>query len=203
MTEEEASPPAAAEPEGGRRAGVIDAQSALRLLLGLLTVWTLFSGLALVFFQGGADATIGGGLGGDEGSAAQRLLGVHLLVLAAIYGLIVWRPRQYDSLLWVPYAAQGGVVFVTFFDIITNERDFADGALPLIVAAIFLVLLVYVWYAGRQPAPVAPEVVDTGAAPETRAQALPESGVETPAGGAAESAPQPAEHEGPGEAGQS
>ncbi len=134
--------------------GMINAQTLLRVLLVLLTIWTAFSGLALVFFQSSADATIGGGLDGGEGEAAQRLLGVHLLVLAPIYGLLVWRPVQYYALRWVPYAAQGGVVVVTAFDILALDRDFLDGALPLFVATTFLVLLLYVWYAGRTAQPL-------------------------------------------------
>ena len=150
MSEEQITPPPPDADETGP-AAVISAQSALRLLLVLLTMWTVLSGLALIFFQGGSGATIGGGLGGDEGTAAQRLLGVHLLVLAPIYGLLAWDPRRFRLLLWVPYAAQGGVVAVTAFDILTLERDFVDGALPLIVAASFLGLLVYVWAVGRRP----------------------------------------------------
>ena len=149
MSEQITPPPPDADEIGP--AAVISAQSALRLLLVLLAMWTVLSGLALIFFQGGGGATIGGGLGGDEGGAAQRLLGVHLLVLAPIYGLLAWDPQRYRLLLWVPYAAQGGVVVVTAFDIATLERDFVNGALPLIVAATFLVLLVYVWAAGRRP----------------------------------------------------
>lgn len=152
MSEEQTTPPPPDADEIGP-AAVISAQSALRLLLVLLTMWTVLSGLSLIFFQGGSGATIGGGLGGDEGGAAQRLLGVHLLVLAPIYGLLAWNPKRYRLLLWVPYAAQGGVVAVTAFDIVTLERDFVDGALPLIVAATFLVLLVYVWAAARRPEP--------------------------------------------------
>ncbi len=130
--------------------GGIRARSALRLVLVLLAIWTGFSGLTLVFFQDAAAATIGGGLEGGEGEAAQRLLGVHLLVLAPIYGLLAWEPRRFGLLLWVPYVAQGGVVAVTAFDIITLDRDFLDGALPLIVAATFFTLLVYVWLEGRR-----------------------------------------------------
>lgn len=132
---------------------VISAQSALRLLLALLTLWSFFSGIALIFFQDNAGATIGGGLDGGEGSAAQRLLGVHLLVLTPIYALLALDPKQYRIFIWVPYLAQGGVVAVTLFDIATGKRDFLDGALPLIVASIFLVLLVFVWQAGRRPTP--------------------------------------------------
>ena len=148
MRNEQPTPPPAEdeEPEA-----VISAQNAMRLLLGLLAVWTFFSGLALIFFQGNAGATIGGGLEGGEGAAAQRLVGVHLLVLTPIYTLIALYPKRYRMFLWVPYAAQGGVVAVTLFDIVTGKRDFLDGALPLIVASIFLVLLVYVWQAGHRP----------------------------------------------------
>lgn len=150
---------------------VISAQNALRLLLALLAIWSFFSGLALIFFQANADATIGGGLDGGEGTAAQRLLGVHILVLTPIYVLLAMDPTRYRLLLWVPYAAQGGVVAVTLFDIATGKRDFLDGALPLIVASIFLVLLVYVWRAGTQatkplppedPEPAAPEDPEAG-----------------------------------------
>ena len=148
----------------------INAQTLLRVLLVLLTIWTLFSGLALVFFQSAAGATIGGGLEGGEGKAAQRLLGVHLLVLAPIYGLLVWRPAQYYALRWVPYAAQGGVVVVTAFDILALDRDFLDGVLPLAVATTFLVLLVYVWYAGRTPPSL--EEVEEEPVPSERPGAL-------------------------------
>jgi hypothetical protein len=151
MDDEPTTPPAAPDLPLEPPEAVISAQSALRLLLVLLTIWTFFSGLALIFFQGGSGATIGGGLGGGEGAAAQRLLGVHLLVLAPIYGLLAWEPRQYRLLLWVPYLAQGGVVVVTAFDIITGDRSFWEGILPLIIAATFLVLLVGVWRAGKRP----------------------------------------------------
>ncbi|MDZ4277929.1 MAG: hypothetical protein U1B78_02200 [Dehalococcoidia bacterium] len=155
MTEEQS--PKAAQIEQEPPEAVISAYGAVRLLLGLLAIWTFFSGIALIFFQDSAGATIGGGLDGGEGGAAQRLLGVHLLVLAPIYGVLAWRPRQYRYLLWVPYLAQGGVVAVTAFDIATGKRDLQDGILPFIVAAIFFVLLLYVWRSGRRP-----EVVTEG-----------------------------------------
>jgi len=142
------TPPAAtARPEA-----MISARSAMRLVLVLLAVWGIFSGIALIFFQNGAGATIGGGLGGGQGAAAQRLLGVHILVLSPVYALLALDPRRYRLLLWLPYAAQGGIVAVTVYDLVTKERRFSDGALPLIVACIFLVLLVYVWRAGSAPA---------------------------------------------------
>lgn len=151
MNEEQSGPPPATEPVEERPGAVISARSALRLVIGLLAMWTLLSGLTLTFFQDASAATIGGGLEGGEGEAAQRLLGVHLLVLAPIYVLLAWDPRRFRLLLWVPYAAQGGVVAATVFDLLTTSRDLRDGALPLIIATIFLVLLVYVWRAGKLP----------------------------------------------------
>jgi hypothetical protein len=166
MSEEQSGgPPGTAAEQEERPLGMISAVSALRLILALLTIWTLVSGLSLIFFQEGADATIGGGLEGDQGAAAQRLLGVHLLVLTPIYGLIVWKPRQYWPFLWVPYAAQIGVVIVTFFDIVSGDREFKNGALPLIVAAVFASLLLYVWWAGRKPDEEEEEDVVFGADP--------------------------------------
>jgi hypothetical protein len=135
-------------------------------LLALLALWTVFSGLALAFFQGAGAATIGGGFEGGEGEAAQRLLGVHLLVLAPIYGLLAWDPQRFRLLLWVPYVAQGGVVLATLFDIVTGDRDLQDGLLPLIVASVFFVLLLYVTFASRQP-DVVVERIDGAAPPPT------------------------------------
>lgn len=136
--------------------GTVNAESALRLVLLLLTMWTLLSGLALTFFQGASGATIGGGLEGGQGEAAQRLLGVHLLVLAPVYGLIAWQPERYRLIGWLPYVTQGGVVLVTLFDIVTGKRDIQGAALPFFVALIFLVLLIYFLRASRIENPLAP-----------------------------------------------
>jgi hypothetical protein len=131
---------------------VVSANSALRLLLGLLSLWTFLSGLALVIFQDASEATIGGGLSGGEGTAAQRLLGVHMLVLAPLYALLAWEPARFRLLLWVPYAALGGTLLVTLFDIITGDREIEDGLLPFVVNLVFFVLLVYVWRASHSGA---------------------------------------------------
>ena len=124
---------------------MISADRALGLILILLTVWTAFSGLVLLFFPDSAEATIGGG----QGAAAQRLLGVHVLVLAPFYGLLALNRERYRMLLWVPYAVQTAVVVVTVLNIITGDLDFVDGLLPLTVAATFLTLLVFIWRAGK------------------------------------------------------
>ncbi len=179
MNEEQGGPPPATESAeerpGAVISAVISAESALRLVIGLLAMWTLLSGLALTFFQDASAATIGGGLEGGQGEAAQRLLGVHLLVLAPIYVLLAWDPRRFRLLLWVPYAAQGGVVAATAFDLLTTSRKLQDGALPLIVATIFLVLLIYVWRAGKLPGQDAKEEEEEAVVPHPAEPEEPES----------------------------
>jgi hypothetical protein len=153
---------AASEARGPTAKGVISAESAQRVVLVLIALWTLISGLALTFFRDASEATIGGGLDGGQGAAAQRLLGVHLLVLAPLYGLLAWEPRRFRLLLWVPYAAQTGVVLTTMYDIGAGDRSFEDAVLPLIVAIVFLALLLYVTFAGREllTSPGEPEVIE-------------------------------------------
>lgn len=141
---------ARSEARGPTARGVLNAESAQRLVLVLLALWTLISGLALTFFRDASAATIGGGLHGGEGAAAQRLLGVHLLVLAPLYALLAWEPRRFRLLLWVPYAAQAGVVLTTMYDIGSGDRSFEDAILPLVVAIVFFALLLYVTFAGRE-----------------------------------------------------
>jgi len=152
MTNAETTTPPAEAKRPLPAGGFISTETAQRGVLVLLALWTALSGLALTFFQDASGATIGGGLHGGQGAAAQRLLGVHLLVLAPVYGLIAWDPKRFRLLLWVPYAAQGGVVAATLFDILTGDRKFVDGALPLFVAIVFFVLLLYATFGGRQPA---------------------------------------------------
>lgn len=131
-------------PGPGTPPGMISADRALQVILILLTLWTIFSGVALLFFPDNTEATIGGG----QGPAAQRLLGVHILVLAGVYGLLAWNRERYHMLLWVPYAVQTAVVVVTVLNIVTGDLNFLDGLLPLAVATTFLTLLILIWRAG-------------------------------------------------------
>jgi hypothetical protein len=167
MSEEEPTPPPGADlGEEGEPSLVISSRNALRLVLALLAVWTMMSALALTFFQDASAATIGGGLKGGEGEAAQRLLGVHLFVLAPLYGLLAWDPERFRLLMWVPYVAQTGVVIVTAFDIATGDRSFQTAALPLFVSAVFLALLLFATFAGRRGVVISPdEAVQEDAAP--------------------------------------
>ena len=139
--------PPAAKGQAGAPERMVSASSATRLVLLLLALWTAYSGLALTFFQGNASIALGGGIGDD---ATRRLLGIHILALAPVYALLGWNPRKYGILLWLPYVTQFGIVAVTLFDL-TKHLKFEDAGASLVVSLIFLVLLFYLWYAGRRP----------------------------------------------------
>ena len=156
-TAEKAAAPA--EPEGA----VVSVATARRLVLYLLAFWTAIWGLSLVFAAGAG--SLGAGI--DE-EAAQRLLGVHVLILAPLYGLIAWNPTKYRAFLWVPYVSQAGITLVTLFDILAGNRKSAEGVLPLVLAVIFLALLVFLWQASRKSAAVrGPAAPAGGGAPPT------------------------------------
>jgi hypothetical protein len=124
-----------ARPEGA----VVSVGSARRLVLILLAFWTAIWGLTLILSADAGTLTAG-----IEQHAAQRLLGVHILILAPVYALLGWNPTKYRVFFWVPYATQTAIVAVTLF-------SFKDAVLPFVVAAIFLALLLFLWQAGRKP----------------------------------------------------
>jgi len=124
-----------ARPEGA----VVSVGAARRLVLILLAFWTAIWGFSLLF---GANA--GSLSAGIEEHAAQRLLGVHILILAPLYALLGWNPTKYRVFLWVPYVSQAAIAVVTLFDL-------KDAVLPFVVAVIFLALLLFLWQAGRKP----------------------------------------------------
>jgi hypothetical protein len=128
-----------ARPEAAPAGAVVSVASARRLVLLLLAFWTAIWGLSLIL---AADA--GSLTAGIDQHSAQRLLGVHILILAPLYALLGWNPTKYRVFLWVPYASQAAVALVTLFSL-------KDAFLPFVVAVIFLVLLVFLWRAGQKP----------------------------------------------------
>jgi hypothetical protein len=129
-----------ARPEATSAGGaVVSVVAARRLVLVLLAFWTAIWGLSLLL---SADA--GSLTAGIEQHAAQRLLGVHILILAPVYALLGWNPTKYRVFLWVPYASQAGIALVTLFNL-------KHAVLPFVVAVIFLALLAFLWQAGRKP----------------------------------------------------
>jgi hypothetical protein len=140
-----------ATPEGG---AVVSVVTARRLVLFLLAFWTAIWGLSLLFA-----AKAGSLNAGIDQHAAQRLLGIHILILAPLYALLGWNPTKYRVFLWVPYATQAGITVVTLFDL-------KHAVLPFVVAVIFLALLLFLWQAGRRPTPaIKPRGAGAGGAP--------------------------------------
>jgi hypothetical protein len=132
------TPPARADatPAG---VAVVSVGSARRLVLLLLAFWTAIWGFSLLF-----SAEAGSLSAGIKEDSAQRLLGIHILILAPLYALLGWNPTKYRVFLWVPYLSQAGIIVVTLFDL-------KDAVLPFVVAVIFLTLLLFLWQAGRKP----------------------------------------------------
>ena len=116
---------------------VISAQGLFRLVLVILTVWTLFEGFALAT---GAFSAV------DAGSdrTAERMLGGMMIVLGGVYAMLAWQRERYRLLLWVPFAAQAAIVAPLLFSF-----D-ADRLLLLVISSLFLVLMVYVWWRSRE-----------------------------------------------------
>ena len=115
---------------------VINAHSLFRILLILLTIWTVFEGVALAT---GAFSAV------DAGSdrTAERILGGLMIVFGGIYAMLAWRRGQYRLLLWVPFAVQLAIVvpLLLSFD--------GDRVLLLVISSAFLVLMLYVWWQSR------------------------------------------------------
>jgi hypothetical protein len=137
---------------------VVSVGAARRLVLLLLAFWTAVWGASLLFA-----ANAGSLSAGIEEHAAQRLLGVHVLILAPVYALLGWNPTKYRVFLWVPYASQAGIAVVTLF-------NFKDAVIPFVVAVIFLALLLFLWQAGRKPA----SAIRAGGAPAVTSPSAPQ-----------------------------
>jgi hypothetical protein len=127
-------------------AGVRSIALARRFVVFLLAAWNIFAGLSLAIFQGNTANALGAG-GGDQ--AAQRLVGVHMLMLAPVFFALAWKPEKYGVFIWLAYLSQAAIAAATAFDLLSGNLDVQDGALPLVVSLIFLALLVYLWVAGR------------------------------------------------------
>jgi hypothetical protein len=120
----------------------ISTQLLTRILTGLIAVWSLLAGVALVFFQGSGSSALGAGV---SDVAGQRLLGAHLIVLAPVYGLLALRSERYQGLLWLPFASQLAVFFAVGYSILNGDTEFGDGVIAIAVSAIFIVLMGFVW----------------------------------------------------------
>ena len=126
-------------------AAVISAYGAFRLLVSLLAAWSFFAGFVLLTQGFGA-------LGFSGHGPAERVVGGHMIVLAPVYGLIAWRRQAYRLFLWVPYAGQLAIILPLLWALIADQ-EMGGGALLLVISAIFLVLLMYIWLNARDIGP--------------------------------------------------
>jgi hypothetical protein len=143
-------PGAAADPAENAIA-VVSAYGAFRVLLVVLAVWTGFAGFSLL------TQSVGALTFGANDSATERVLGGYMLLTVPVYVLLAWRRDEYRLLIWIPYAAQIAVIVPMGWAILSGDRDADDGALMLVIAVIFLVLLVYVWWDSHPLGFFAPE----------------------------------------------
>lgn len=114
----------------------------MRMVVGLIAIWSLLAGLVLVFFHGSGSGALGAGV---VDSSGQRLAGAHMLVLVPVYVLIALKPERYPMLPWLPFAGQAAVFFSVGYSILSGATDFGDGILPVAVSGIFLALLGFIW----------------------------------------------------------
>jgi len=114
----------------------------LRIIVGLIGVWSAAEGVVLVGFQSAGSGALGAGV---TDPAGQRLVGAHMLVLAPAYFLIAWRFRRYLALLWLPFAAQAAVAIMVAYAIVSGDTELGDGILACSISAILAGLLGYIW----------------------------------------------------------
>lgn len=125
---------------------VLDTQISTRLLtriiVGLISAWSLVYGIVLTFFHDASTGALGAGV---EDEAGQRLAGVHMLLLAPVYLVIALRPERYPGLHWVPFGGQLAVFFAVGYSMLSGTIGVSDGILPVAVSSIFLGLLAFIW----------------------------------------------------------
>ncbi len=116
-------------------------------LLWLLALWTLLSGVALIFLEGRVTRTLAGGLSDHPG---QRLLGAQWLGLAAVYAFAALRGRHDRTLTWLAAAVQVATGLVTAYTLLSGQGS-GGTAFVCVVAFAFGLLLIGFLLAG-QPA---------------------------------------------------
>jgi hypothetical protein len=110
-------------------------QARLQLVLILLAAW---NGLAFLLQLVNAGALE---VGGIDGVLGARALGGATGVLAIAYAYAARNPLRYRVIVWVGLIEQVVALFAYTFHLARDDIAFGEAWLPIIVAAIFLVLL--------------------------------------------------------------
>ena len=121
---------------------VVHSTGTMRLLLVLLAGWSFFAGFSLFTH---AIAVLS--FGGDD-RAAERTIGMFMMMLAVVYGMLAWRREQYRLLMWIPFAAQLAVIIPILWEMV-SAGTVDEATLLLVVSIIFLALLSWVWWDSR------------------------------------------------------
>jgi hypothetical protein len=129
-------------PQPIRTDTTISTRILMRIVVGMMAIWSLLAGLVLVFFHGSGSGALGAGVFDASG---QRLAGAHMLVLVPVYVLIALKPERYPMMPWLPFAGQAAVFFSVGYSILSGGTEFGDGILPVAVSGIFLGLLGFIW----------------------------------------------------------
>jgi hypothetical protein len=120
----------------------ISTRQLMRVIILLIAVWSITAGAVLLAFPSAGSGALGAGIADRAG---QRLVGVHLLLLAPVYLLIAARQDRYAGFIWLPIAGQGAMALTVAYNIISGDTSFSDGALSTVISLIFAGLLSFVW----------------------------------------------------------
>ena len=120
----------------------ISTRQLMRIIILLIAVWSVTAGLVLLAFPSAGSGALGSGIADRAG---QRLVGVHLLLLAPVYLLIAARQEKYHGFLWLPIAGQTAMALTVAYNILSGDTSFSDGALSVVICLILAGLLSFVW----------------------------------------------------------
>jgi hypothetical protein len=121
----------------------------LRIIILLIAVWTGVAGAVLLAVHGVSSGALGAGVTDQSG---QRLVGIHMLLLVPVYLVIVVRYDRFNSLIWLPFAAQLAVALVVGYGMFAGETSFSNGILAFAVCLIFAALFAFVWITQQRDA---------------------------------------------------
>jgi hypothetical protein len=120
----------------------ISTRQLMRVIILLIAVWSITAGAVLLAFPSAGSGALGAGIADRAG---QRLVGVHLLLLAPVYLLIAARQDRYQGFIWLPIAGQTAMALAVAYNIISGDTSVSDGALSTVICLLFAGLLTFVW----------------------------------------------------------
>ena len=120
----------------------ISTRQLMRIIILLIAVWSLTAGAVLLAFPNAGSGALGAGIADRAG---QRLVGVHLLLLAPVYLVIAARQDRYQGFIWLPIFGQVALALTIAYNIGSGDTSFSDGALSTVISLMLAGLLSFVW----------------------------------------------------------